>query len=418
MPDVRRRSGRTPNYGMRHGCERVDVAARRAAGLAGGDLAAVERAIAALEAQRSVLGDEVVETALAPLRERQAQLVSGQRGEQRKLVSVLFADLVDFTVLSRQLDPEDTRSVVDACFARWQAAIEAHGGVVEKFIGDAVMAVFGLHRSYEDDAERAVRAGLAMTAATAELSDEVERRFGVTPRMRVGVDTGEVVVSTLGERAGHDFVAVGPTVNRAARLQSAAPVGGVLISTETYRQVRRAFNVHTVPGARAQGPRRARRRLPRGLGTSAGIPARPARRRRGHRGEHRRPGRRDPVPPGTLPRRRRRGALPRRRHRRGRGHRQEPAAARLRPLARGPAAGGVVVPRPRVPRRAEPRELPHPRRHRHPDGDRRERPAGGRPREARGRVRHGLRGGRGGGTRRARRRALARVRPRDRRGGY
>ena len=113
-------------------------------------------------------GDDVVETALAPLRERRAQLVSGQRGEQRKLVSVLFADLVDFTVLSRQLDPEDTRSVVDACFARWQAAIEAHGGVVEKFIGDAVMAVFGLQRSYEDDAERAVRAGLAMTAATAD----------------------------------------------------------------------------------------------------------------------------------------------------------------------------------------------------------------------------------------------------------
>ncbi|HEY8306346.1 MAG TPA: adenylate/guanylate cyclase domain-containing protein, partial [Lapillicoccus sp.] len=223
------------------------------AGPATGDLAAIERAIAALEAQRSVLGDEVVETALAPLRERRAQLVSGQRGEQRKLVSVLFADLVDFTVLSRQLDPEDTRAVVAACFARWQAAIETHGGVVEKFIGDAVMAVFGLHRSYEDDAERAVRAGLAMTAATAELSDEVERRFGVTPRMRVGVDTGEVVVSTLGERAGHDFVAVGPTVNRAARLQSAAPVGGVLVSTETYRQVRRAFNVHPVPGLELKG---------------------------------------------------------------------------------------------------------------------------------------------------------------------
>ena len=218
-----------------------------------GDLAAVERAIAALEAQRAVLGDDVVETALAPLRERQGQLVSGQRGEQRKLVSVLFADLVDFTVLSRQLDPEDTRSVVDACFARWQAAIEAHGGVVEKFIGDAVMAVFGLHRSYEDDAERAARAGLAMIQATAELSAEVEARFGVTARMRVGIDTGEVVVSTLGERAGHEFVAVGPTVNRASRLQSAAPEGRVLVSTETYRQVRRAFNVHLVPALELKG---------------------------------------------------------------------------------------------------------------------------------------------------------------------
>ena len=222
-------------------------------GAAGGDLAAVERAIAALEAQRALLGDDVVETALAPLRERHSQLVSGQFGEQRRLVTVLFADLVDFTVLSRRLDPEDTRAVVDACFARWQDAIDGHGGVVEKFIGDAVMAVFGLQRSYEDDAERAVRAGLAMTAATAELSADVERRFGVTARMRVGIDTGEVVVSTLGERARHEFVAVGPTVNRAARLQSAAPEGRVLVSTETYRQVRRAFNVQPVPGLDLKG---------------------------------------------------------------------------------------------------------------------------------------------------------------------
>jgi class 3 adenylate cyclase/tetratricopeptide (TPR) repeat protein len=222
-------------------------------GGASGDLAAVERAIAALEAQRAVLGDDVVETALAPLRERHGQLLSGQRGEQRKLVSILFADLVDFTVLSRRLDPEDTRTVVEACFARWQAAIEAHGGVVEKFIGDAVMAVFGLQRSYEDDAERAVRAGMAMTAATAELSTEIERRFGVVPRVRVGIDTGEVVVSTLGERAGHEFVAVGPTVNRAARLQAAAPEGRVLVSTETYRQVRRAFNMQPVSGLELKG---------------------------------------------------------------------------------------------------------------------------------------------------------------------
>src|SRR5690242_4602534 len=218
-----------------------------------GDLAAVQRAIAALEAQRPVLGDEVVDTALTPLRERHQQLSSGQRGEQRKLVSVLFADLVDFTVLSRRLDPEDTRTVVDACFARWQSAIEAHGGVVEKFIGDAVMAVFGLQQSFEDDAERAVRAGMAMVAATADLSVEVEERFGVVPRMRVGIDTGEVVVSTLGERAGHEFVAVGPTVNRAARLQGAAPEGRVLVSTETYRQVRRAFNVQPVAGLELKG---------------------------------------------------------------------------------------------------------------------------------------------------------------------
>ena len=218
-----------------------------------GDLAAVERAIAALEAQRAILGDDVVETAVAPLRGRRDQLLAGELGEQRRLVTVLFADLVDFTVLSRRLDPEDTRSVVDACFARWNAAVETQGGVVEKFIGDAVMAVFGLQRSFEDDAERAVRAGLAMTASMAELSEQVEQRFGLGVQMRVGIDTGEVVVSTLGERPGHDFVAVGPTVNRASRLQAAAPVGRVLVSAETYRQARNAVNVEALTGLQLKG---------------------------------------------------------------------------------------------------------------------------------------------------------------------
>ena len=82
--------------------------------------------------------------------------------EQRKLVTVLFADLVDFTVLSQQLDAEDVRTVIDAYFQRWHDHIEANGGVVEKFIGDAVMAVFGLHQADESDPHRAIRAALSM----------------------------------------------------------------------------------------------------------------------------------------------------------------------------------------------------------------------------------------------------------------
>ncbi len=89
--------------------------------------------------------------ALAPLRERRAELQARLEGEQRKLVTVLFADLVDFTVLSRTLDAEDVRTLVNEYFARWHALIEANGGVVEKFIGDAVMAVFGLRQSREED---------------------------------------------------------------------------------------------------------------------------------------------------------------------------------------------------------------------------------------------------------------------------
>ena len=162
--------------------------------------------------------------------------------EQRRLVTVLFADLVGFTFLADDLDPEDTRTVVDTYFARWRRIIEEHGGEVEKFIGDAVMAVFGLRRSYEDDPERAVRAALAMLDDLAELNAELAASYDLTLRMRVGIDTGDVVVSTLGRGDGA-FVAVGSTVNRAARIQAAAPVDGILVSDSTQRHVRRTFNL-------------------------------------------------------------------------------------------------------------------------------------------------------------------------------
>ncbi len=216
------------------------------------EITSIEKAITALEGQRSALGDAVVETALAPLRQRREELES-PASEQRRLVTVIFADLVDFTVLSRQLDAEDTREVVNAYFERWQVAIEEHGGVVEKFIGDAVMAVFGLRRSFEDDAHRAVRAALQIIDGLDELNAEVEPRYGVRLHLRVGIDTGEVVVSTLGERAGHEFVAVGPTVNRASRLQAAAPVDMVMISADTRRQIRGSFGMEERAGLQLKG---------------------------------------------------------------------------------------------------------------------------------------------------------------------
>jgi class 3 adenylate cyclase/tetratricopeptide (TPR) repeat protein len=183
----------------------------------------------------------VVDTALVPLRERRQALLARQGAEQRKLVTVLFADVVDFTVLSQALDPEDTRTIINGYFRRWHEQIAAHGGVVEKFIGDAVMAVFGLHRAHEDDPHRAIRAALGMRDALAELN------AGLAPGhptlvMRVGIDTGEVVVSSLDDRPGQDFVVVGETVNRAARIQAAAVPGGILISHDTHRHVRGRFS--------------------------------------------------------------------------------------------------------------------------------------------------------------------------------
>lgn len=212
----------------------------------------LDRAIAVLEAQREQLGDAVVDTALQLLLEQRDRLSRPHR-EQRKLVTVLFADLVGFTAMSAALDPEDVRSIVNDYFARWHQAIDHHGGVVEKFIGDAVMAVFGLHRAREDDPRRAVRAALSMAADMPDLNAELKRRWGVSLEMRVGIDTGEVVVSTLEERPGADFVAVGDVVNRASRLQGIAPAGRIVISADTCRHVRGAFALQKLPALDLKG---------------------------------------------------------------------------------------------------------------------------------------------------------------------
>ena len=182
----------------------------------------ISRAIAALEGQRSVLGDAVVETALAPLREKLAALQPNPTAEQRKLVTVLFADLIGFTAMSEHMDPEDVREIMNSYFIRWTTAIEHFGGIVEKFIGDAVMAVFGLKTASEADPENAIRTALQMRDLLKQRqSDDPEINMLANLRMRVGIHTGPVVVSWMGERKGQDFVVVGDSVNLASRLQVA-----------------------------------------------------------------------------------------------------------------------------------------------------------------------------------------------------
>ena len=200
-----------------------------------------------------MLGDAVVDTAVSPLREKRAALRGRIDGEQRKLVTVLFSDLVDFTVLSQRLDAEDVRSVVNTYFARWQEQIAANGGVTEKFIGDAVMAVFGLHQAREDDPHRAIRAALGLRDSLQDLNDTLQASYGIHLRMRVGIDTGEVVVGLLDERPGQELAVVGETVNRASRLQSVAPEDGILISSDTLRHVRGSFGLQPRLGLQLKG---------------------------------------------------------------------------------------------------------------------------------------------------------------------
>lgn len=213
----------------------------------------IEKAITALEAQRSLLGDETVETALAPLREKLTALQSGTGVEQRKQVTILFADLVGFTALTEKTDPEDVREILKEYFAAWSQLIEQYHGVIEKYIGDAVMAVFGLSTSREQDPENAIRASLDMRRSLYKLNEHLESIYGISLHMRVGIHTGQVVVSTLEDRKGQSFVVVGDTVNLASRLQSAAPVDGILITRDTYRHVRGVFNVQMMDPVKMKG---------------------------------------------------------------------------------------------------------------------------------------------------------------------
>src|SRR5205809_5306341 len=152
--------------------------------------------------------------------------------EERKVVSILFADLVGFTSQAELLDPEDVRATLSPYYARLRAELERHGGTVEKFIGDAVMAVFGAPVVHEDDAERAVRAALA-------IRDAIVDDGGL--EVRIGVNTGEALVNVDARPEAGQGMVSGDVVNTGARLQSAAPENGVLVGESTYRATQQAI---------------------------------------------------------------------------------------------------------------------------------------------------------------------------------
>ncbi|MGZ4714537.1 MAG: adenylate/guanylate cyclase domain-containing protein [Acidimicrobiia bacterium] len=161
------------------------------------------------------------------------------RGDERRVATVLFADLVGFTRLSESADPEQVKNIVDRTFERLAAEIVSYGGQVDKVIGDALVAIFGAPVAHEDDAERAVRAGLRMQ----ERLDQLNRDAGTELRMRVGINTGEVLVGAI--RAGGDYTAMGDVVNTASRLQTIAQPGQVVVGPATYAATSRA--VHYEP---------------------------------------------------------------------------------------------------------------------------------------------------------------------------
>jgi class 3 adenylate cyclase/CRP-like cAMP-binding protein/tetratricopeptide (TPR) repeat protein len=176
--------------------------------------------------------------------------------EERKVVTVLFADLTASTELAARLDPEDLRRVLRPFFEAMVEEIERFGGTVEKFIGDAVVAVFGAPVAHEDDPERAVRAGLAMHRRLEGVNRDLQRPADMKLAMRIGINTGEVVTATGVDR---DALVTGEPVNIAARFEALAQPGGIVVGERTHRDARRVFSYRSLGEVEVKG---IARRLP------------------------------------------------------------------------------------------------------------------------------------------------------------
>lgn len=157
---------------------------------------------------------------------------------ERKLVTIMFADFSGFTALASRLDPEDVRGLMNDCFDALVPPLESYGGVVDKFIGDEIMALFGAPQAHENHAERALCAALDMLGALAEFN----RRRGVDLEIHFGINSGLVVTGGLGSEGRRQYSVVGDAVNLAARLRDAATRGTVLVGPTTHRLVREAFD--------------------------------------------------------------------------------------------------------------------------------------------------------------------------------
>ncbi len=217
--------------------------------------------VAEMEAQREALGDAVVQSAIAPLQQKLDDLTLLLSASQvrpfeepvqkRKLLTILFIDIVGSTAMIQNLDPEDVGQLIDHNLKRLSQPITEYGGHITSFTGDGFMAIFGVPSSQEDDPERAVRAGLAVLQCAEVIAEDLKQDWGIESfNLRVGIHTGLVLLG--GETQGPDTTK-GPAVQLAARLQSAATPGGLLISHDTYRHIRGVFNVEACEPLKVKG---------------------------------------------------------------------------------------------------------------------------------------------------------------------
>jgi class 3 adenylate cyclase len=218
----------------------------------------IEQAIVALESQRALLGDQVVETSLAALRQQLSQMdpsepAASPHQAERKQVTVMFADISGFTAMSEKLDPEEVRSMINACFERLGAAIDRYDGHIDKFIGDEIMALFGAPITHENDPERALRAALEMVEALEAFNREHADFIPKPLALHFGINSGLAIAGGIGTRQRQDYSVMGDTVNLAARLEDLSEAGEILVGETTYRLTAPLFEFETLKPIKVKG---------------------------------------------------------------------------------------------------------------------------------------------------------------------
>jgi len=172
---------------------------------------------------------------------------------ERKLVTVFFSDVTGFTSLSEKQDPETVHRIMDGCFKILMQDIHKFEGTINQFTGDGVMALFGAPLAHEDHAQRACHAALAIQKSLAVYAQQVKTDFGVDFKMRIGLNSGPVVVGAIGNDLRMDYTAVGDTTNLAARMESLAEPGSILISDSTYRLAKNYFEFESLGEVAVKG---------------------------------------------------------------------------------------------------------------------------------------------------------------------
>jgi class 3 adenylate cyclase/tetratricopeptide (TPR) repeat protein len=189
--------------------------------------------------------------------ESPAQPVSDDPGfdihGERRIVTILFCDVTGSTAIAERLDPEEWAEIMNGAFRRLAAPVQRYEGTLVRLLGDAVLAFFGAPVAHEDDPERAVLAGLEMTETIRAYGDEVRRRYGVEFSVRIGINTGLVVVAAMGSELRTEYTAMGDAVNVAARMEQTAAPGTVQIAYDTYRLVAPVFEVQELGGIEVKG---------------------------------------------------------------------------------------------------------------------------------------------------------------------